>query len=123
MRQSYWRFVCLLSAGLLVNTASWADGVILPFEHQTRHMEQKPGAAMFDYDNDGDSDLYFVGNFPTMGVEDNPGHLFINNSDGTFAESTGKYGLWTQDESGKNTYAVGLAAGDVNDDGHVDLFV
>lgn len=81
------------------------------------------GTAFTDFDNDGDSDLYFVGNFPTMGVEDNPGHLFINNSDGTFAESTGKYGLWTQDESGKNTYAVGLAAGDVNDDGHVDLFV
>ncbi len=33
MRQSYWRFVCLLSAGLLVNMASWAGGVILPFEH------------------------------------------------------------------------------------------
>ena len=81
------------------------------------------GTVFTDFDNDGDSDLYYVGNFPTMGVEDNPGHLFINNSDGTFTESTGKYGLWTQDKTGKNTYAVGLAAGDVNNDGHQDLFV
>jgi hypothetical protein len=31
--------------------------------------------------------------------------------------------LLTQDEDGNNTIAVGLATGDVNNDGHVDLFV
>ena len=81
------------------------------------------GTVFMDFDNDGDSDLYYVGNFPFLGTDDNPGRFFANNGDGTFTESTAKYGLLTQDEDGNNTIAVGLATGDVNNDGHVDLFV
>ncbi|MBI1927621.1 CRTAC1 family protein, partial [Candidatus Poribacteria bacterium] len=81
------------------------------------------GTAFIDFDNDGALDLYYVDNFLFLGSVDNPGRFFLNNGDGTFTESTAKYGLLTQDKSGKNTIAVGLATGDVNNDGHVDVFV
>ncbi len=101
------------------------------------------GTAFMDFDNDGDQDLYYVGNFLFLGAVDNPGRFFLNNGPPpvhggdqgdafgppaggggwTFTESTAKYGLLTQDTAGKNTIAVGLAMGDVNNDGHVDVFV
>ncbi|MDA0748336.1 MAG: FG-GAP-like repeat-containing protein [bacterium] len=80
------------------------------------------GAVFTDYNNDGDTDLYYVGNYELLNAFKNPGHLFINNK-GTFTEETEKYGMQTVNSSGVPTMAVGVAAGDVNNDGHVDLFV
>ena len=82
------------------------------------------GTVFTDFDSDGDSDLYYVGNFLFMDATDNPGRFFVNNGDGTFTEPmTKEYGLLTKDKDGNNTIAVGLATGDVNNDGHSDLCV
>ena len=86
------------------------------------------GTVFTDFDNDGDADLYYVGNFLFMRVTDNPGRFFHNDNitpgnTPPFIESAEKNGLLTQDAKGDNTIAVGLASGDVNNDGHVDLFV
>ena len=81
------------------------------------------GTVFTDIENDGDMDLYYVGNFEMLNSYNNPGHLFINDGNKNFIEGTDEYGLRTIDESGTPTIAVGVAAGDVNNDGHVDLFV
>jgi hypothetical protein len=80
------------------------------------------GTVFTDFDNDGDLDLYYIGNFRFLGVEDNPGRFFRNDN-GILREATAEYGLLTKDETGRNTIATGLAAGDLNNDGHVDLLV
>lgn len=81
------------------------------------------GTAFLDFDNDGDLDLYYVGNFVMLHAYTNPGHLFINNGNATFTESTEKYGVKAVTSSGVPTISVGVATGDVNNDGHVDIFV
>ncbi|MEQ9502367.1 MAG: CRTAC1 family protein [Deltaproteobacteria bacterium] len=73
------------------------------------------GAVFFDYDNDGDQDLYYaLGR--TFGF-DNPNRLFENLGDGTFAD--------VSDVSGADgaSYDIGVAAGDYDQDGAVDLVV
>ena len=77
------------------------------------------GAAFFDFDRDGDQDLLLVnstewsaaaGNGPTMA-------LYENDGAGRFAERTAALGLAT------SFYGTGVAVGDVDNDGWVDLFI
>jgi hypothetical protein len=82
------------------------------------------GGALFDFDNDGDLDLFLVntGRSPAAGGEFPPGtrlgnRLYRQEADGSFADVTAGSGL----EGGG--YGVGCAAGDVNNDGHIDLYV
>ena len=54
------------------------------------------GAAFFDYDNDGDADLYLVNGAPLpgyQGTETPTNHLYENNGDGTFTDVTKKAGV------------------------------
>ena len=105
------------------------------------------GAAFFDYDNDGDLDL-FVGNYvnwsrdvdfevdyrltgvgraygPPTNYEGTLSYLYRNNGDGTFADVSAEAGIEILNE------ATGLAAGkalgllpiDADGDGWMDLFV
>jgi tetratricopeptide (TPR) repeat protein len=80
------------------------------------------GVALFDYDGDGWLDVYCVqgGTFPPNGASAAPGdRLFHNSGDGTFQDWTGRAGLSTVSRG----YGYGVAAGDVDRDGHPDLFV
>jgi len=93
-----------------------------------------PGIALFDYDNDGDLDVYVVQGqmlggvpmknavFPASGpLKD---RLFRNDSvtaaDGTrtlrFTDVTERSGIDLQ------SYGMGVAAGDFNNDGRIDLY-
>ncbi|HKE24814.1 MAG TPA: CRTAC1 family protein [Bryobacteraceae bacterium] len=86
------------------------------------------GVAMFDYDNDGLLDLFFV-NGAALRDPMPPGakpdkseprfwnRLYRNNGDGTFTDVTESAGL-----RGAG-YGMGVAAGDFNNDGFSDLFV
>jgi hypothetical protein len=96
-----------------------------------------PGVALFDFDNDGDLDVYLVQGRPlssSAGLEsktrptplgDLNGRLFRNdlrvNSDGTrtlrFTDVTRESGIVTPG------YGMGVAAGDFNNDGWVDLYL
>ena len=67
------------------------------------------GAAVGDYDNDGDIDLY-VTNFG----ED---QLYRNNGDGTFTDVT------THAHVGNANWGTSCAFADVDNDGHLDLYV
>ena len=82
------------------------------------------GLVVFDYDNDGCMDLYFVNPGPLEGVTHaapgtrrQPNRLFHNNGDGTFTDVTEKAGV------GGSGYGIAAAAGDYDGDGWTDLYV
>jgi hypothetical protein len=73
------------------------------------------GVAALDVEGDGDPDLYVAN-------DSNPNYLYTNDGGGHFQET----GLWTGaslDEGGNAQAGMGLATGDVDGDGRVDLFV
>ena len=78
------------------------------------------GAAFFDYDADGDPDLYFVNSAPLPGYDSQEipqNCLYQNNGDGTFTDVTETAGV------GDTGYGHGCAVGDYNNDGQLDLYV
>lgn len=76
----------------------------------TRGATQGIICSFADYDNDGFMDVAFSGN-------DSPEALYHNNRDGTFSEVTDSSGLTPQSDS------QGLAWGDYDNDGLLDLYV
>jgi tetratricopeptide (TPR) repeat protein len=73
-------------------------------------------AALVDFDNDGDADLYLSG----LGG----GSLFENQGDGTFKDVTSRAGLKpAQPAPGSGGLAMGASWADVDHDGDIDLFV
>ena len=79
------------------------------------------GVAVFDYNNDGLLDIFFTNGaeIPSLKKSDSSFYnkLFRNNGDGTFTDVTEKAGL-----AGVG-YSMGVAAGDYDNDGFVDLYV
>lgn len=71
------------------------------------------GAALLDVDNDGRLDIYLINNDGPSGKARN--RLYRQRRDGTFEDSSEGSGL---DVAG---FGMGAAAGDVNNDGQVDL--
>jgi enediyne biosynthesis protein E4 len=79
------------------------------------------GVALFDYDNDGYLDIFFTNGavIPSLEKAD-PAFwnlLFHNNRDGSFTDVTERAGLQG------TGYSMGVAAGDYDNDGFVDLYV
>ncbi len=78
------------------------------------------GVALFDYDNDGYTDIYFV-NSLTMDLLKSPtkpqSELYHNNGNGSFTNVSAKSGL------GDVGWGMGVCAGDYNNDGFDDLYV
>jgi enediyne biosynthesis protein E4 len=103
------------------------------FKHEASRTSEKylpeamgAGVAMFDYNNDGRLDLFFVNGallkdpMPSGGVPDKSdprfwNRLYRNNGDGTFADVTEKAGLQG------HGYGMGVATGDYDNDGYTDL--
>ncbi len=81
------------------------------------------GFVVFDYDNDGYMDLYFVNPGPREGVTHQPGakrepnRLYHNNRNGTFTDVTEKAGV------AASGFSIAAAAADYDGDGKVDLYV
>ena len=78
------------------------------------------GAGFFDYDNDGDLDLYIVNgsDFEHYASKSGPGNsLFQNSGDGTFADVTETAAV------GDASWGAGCAVGDIDNDGYRDLYV
>jgi hypothetical protein len=86
------------------------------------------GVAMFDYDNDGRMDLFFTngallkdpmpkGAMPGKSDPKFWNRLFHQKADGTFEDVTERAGLIGEG------FSMGVAAGDYDNDGYVDLYV
>ncbi len=77
------------------------------------------GVALFDYDNDGDLDIYFVNGCDLPGTTSPipPKNMLFRNDDGKYIDVT-------EDASvGDSGYGLGCCVGDYNNDGFVDLYV
>jgi hypothetical protein len=79
------------------------------------------GVAVFDYNNDGLLDIFFTNGAAIPSLEKtDPSYwnrLYRNNGDGTFTDVTEKAGV-----KGVG-YSMGVAAGDYDNDGFVDLYI
>ena len=94
------------------------------FKHSNGKTEHKhiietmgSGVVFFDYDTDGDADLYFVnsGSLPQQAHLGNV--LYRNEGDGHFTDVTEMSG------TGDTGYGMAAAAGDIDNDGDADLYV
>ena len=81
------------------------------------------GAAFLDYDRDGDLDIYLLNcGEPIMsGVQRDPtrakNRLYRQEASGKFVDVTDASGL------GDEGYSIGVAVGDINNDGFPDVYV
>jgi hypothetical protein len=75
------------------------------------------GVAWIDYDNDGFPDLFFVNGAPGASNA-----LYHNNRDGTFTDVTERAGV-AGNRLGPGVYKTGVAVGDFDNDGYLDLYV
>ena len=82
------------------------------------------GGAMFDYDGDGDLDIYLVNSGPSPhaatalpATQRTENRLFRQEADGTLSDVTADSGL------GDTGYGIGCAIGDVDNDGDLDVLV
>jgi hypothetical protein len=117
------------------NFVDIASKVGVHFQHVASHTSQKypleimgSGVALFDYDNDGRLDIFFVngahvpdpGKKGAIPQKDDPkfwNRLYHQKEDGTFEDVTERAGL-----RGAG-YGMGVAVGDYDNDGYEDLFV
>ena len=78
------------------------------------------GAALFDYDNDGDLDLYIVNGWTLEGFPPGAGptsRLYRNEGGWRFTDVTAPAGV------GHTGWGMGCCVGDFDNDGHEDLYV
>jgi hypothetical protein len=77
------------------------------------------GVVIFDYDGDGDEDVFFVdgGTLPGYAGERARSRLFRNDGPGRFVDVTERSRIVV------SGYGAGATAGDVDGDGDLDLFV
>ena len=77
------------------------------------------GAAFFDYDRDGDVDLYVANgsSFAGFAAGEHPANQLYRNDGGRFADVTVVAGV------GDTSWSMGCAAADYDNDGHTDLYV
>ncbi len=102
----------------------------IQFRHNNGKTEHKhiietmgSGVVFFDYDTDGDADLYFVNSGPVPEETPDPAQaklgnvLYRNEGDGYFIDVTEIAGV------GDTGYGMAASAGDIDNDGDADLYV
>ena len=94
------------------------------FRYQSGHEERYflpeimgGGVALADIDSDGDLDAYLVQGGKLVAEGGHGNKLFINRGDGYFEESS------DSGDAMDTGYGMGVAAGDYDNDGDVDLYV
>jgi hypothetical protein len=131
------RLIVVLLMLLRIFTSARVDGAIvlrdvtrdtgITFKHTDgssgRHYiveSVSSGLALFDYDGDGDIDIYFLNGAPLRGTKvDTPpkNALYRNDGNFRFTDVTDKAG------AGDTGFGLGVTAGDYDNDGDLDLYV
>jgi hypothetical protein len=78
------------------------------------------GLALFDYDNDGDIDIYFLNGAPLKGAKSNvspKNALYRNEGNWKFTDVT------EQAKVGDTGYGLGVVTGDYDNDGDPDIYL
>ena len=77
------------------------------------------GSAFFDYDQDGDLDLYILNGSKVVGFPDqeHPRNTFYRNERGKFVDATDEANL------GDVGWGMGCAVGDYDNDGDLDIYI
>ena len=77
------------------------------------------GSAFFDYDQDGDLDLYILNGSKVVGFPDqeHPRNTFYRNEQGKFVDATDEANL------GDAGWGMGCAVGDYDNDGDLDIYI
>jgi len=77
------------------------------------------GSAFFDYDQDGDLDLYILNGSKVVGFPDqeHPRNTFYRNEQGKFVDATDEANL------GDTGWGMGCAVGDYDNDGDLDIYI
>src|SRR3990170_1679687 len=113
-------------AGVRLRDVAAAAGLQFVHQHsptpEKHFVESAPGGlAVFDYNGDGRPDIFFTNGAQTPSLEKTSdiyaNRLFRNDGGMRFTDVTDAAGV-----RGAG-YAMGAAAGDYDNDGHVDLFV
>ncbi len=98
----------------------------LDFNHDHGGIGQKyyvetmgSGVCLLDYDNDNDLDIYFCQGAPLPGWNEDEilENKLFRNDNGLWVDVTENTGV------GDNSYSIGCACGDVDNDGDTDLYV
>ena len=77
------------------------------------------GVALLDVENDGDLDVYFIqsGFLHLEDPDSRRNELYLNEGDGTFRKSD------QLDDHANSGYGMGVATGDYDNDGDVDIYI
>lgn len=130
-----WLAASLLAPAILPSFRDVTTSAKVSFKNEASHTRQKylletmgGGAAVFDYDNDGRLDLFFVngaaledpmaaGKPPNKSDPRYWDRLYHNNGDRTFTDVTEAAGV-----TGRY-YGMGVAVADYDNDGYADVYV
>ena len=74
------------------------------------------GVAIFDSNNDGLVDIYFLNGYKHKKNTLSSNELFVQTNENTFENKTDESGL------GSTQYSMGVAIGDINNDGYQDVY-
>ena len=114
------------SAGTVVQFVDVTSEAKINFKHENGASKDKlmvetfgSGVAWIDYDNDGYIDLFFANGANFYEGKPSPGNVLLQNTGkGTFVDVTKEAGL-----AGNGGFATGVAVGDFDNDGFLDIYV
>ncbi len=103
---------------------TWFDVLELPFTWESGHRDifYLPeiiggGVCTFDYDKDGDLDIYFIQGGWLGSEKTKSNALYRNDGDWKFTDVTNEM------DAGNTNYGMGVTAGDYDNDGDDDLYI